>query len=135
MKETPHTRPISMIPSSSLQGREADYKGIVVSVPRVLSSWRHSLFAFEWLDPKGALKTKDSLPEAEREKRNSVEKAIEEGAPLECPVLGIGLLDTVEIGAGRAVFLTLAAHGFTEVEVHVPEKSFRFFKDFLASTP
>ena len=116
----------------SLKGREDRYAIIRVNTAAILSSWRKSLFSFEWLNPDGSLRSIDELPLHERDKRLKAEKMIAQDQPLERPVLGIGLLDNVEIGAGRDIFMTLAAHGLKEIEVHVPLSVQADFKPFLS---
>ena len=116
----------------SLKGREDRYAVVRVDTVAILKSWRQSLFAFEWLTPEGDLRTIDDLPLHERDKRLKVEKHLKAGDPLQRPVLGIGILDNVEIGAGRDVFLTLAAHGIKDVEVHIPLSSQKDFNSFLS---
>ena len=117
---------------SSLKGREDRYTVVRVNTGAILKSWRSSLFSFEWLTPEGTLRILDDLPLHERDKRLKVEKHLARGEALERPVLGIGILDNVEIGAGRDVFLTLAAHGLKEVEVHVPLSAQKEFNSFLS---
>jgi len=115
----------------SIKGREDRYVRVRVEAAKTIKSWRSSLFSFEWLTPDGAIRGLDDLPLHERDKRLKVEKALQAGQSLACPVLGIGLLDNIEIGAGRDVFLTLAAAGHTAIEVHIPVSSKKEFQDFV----
>jgi hypothetical protein len=117
---------------SSLKGREDRYTVLRVDTAAILKSWRASLFSFEWLTPEGTLRTLDDLPLHERDKRLKVEKHLARGEALERPVLGIGIMDNVEIGAGRDVFMTLAAHGLKDVEVHIPVSAQKEFNSFLS---
>ena len=103
-----------------------------VAVEPVLRSWRSSLFSFEWLDADGRLLPVEALSPARREARQAVEARIAARAPLPRPVLGIGLGDHVEIGSGKALFLTLAAQGYGVVPVHVPRANLPDFEEFLA---
>jgi len=98
----------------------------------VLESWRMSLFSYEWVLPDGRIKDLAELSEAEQPKRKIVEDALKNGDKLEKPVLGIGLLENVEIGSGRATFLTLAANGCKTMPVHIPKSSTKEFAPFLA---
>lgn len=109
------------------------YLNVEVSVAAVLKSYRLSLFSFEWLDAAGQVKDMQALPEKERPKRENVERALKQGGALERPVLGIGIQDNVEIGAGRAVFLTMAALGAKKVPVHIPASHKDDFKSFIAA--
>lgn len=126
------TADINMTDSPSLKGREDRYATILVDSSLVIESWRQSLFSFEWLNPDGSLRTMDELPLHERDKRLKVEKALAAGKPVERPVLGIGILDNVEIGAGRDVFLTLCAQGMKRIEVHVPVSAQGELRPYIA---
>ena len=116
------------------RARPEQYLDITVSVEKVLKSWRVSLFSFEWMKQDGQIKNADELPEAEQPKRREVERKLQAGEALEKPVLGIGLLDNVEIGSGRAVFLTLAASGVAVIPVHIPKSNEGEFKAFRADS-
>lgn len=119
------------IDNPAVKGREDRYVELAVRPEKILESWRLSLFSFEWLRPDGRIKAIEDLSSAEREKRAKIEVALAGGEALEKPVLGIGMLDNVEIGSGRAVFLTLAAHGIDSVPVHVPEGHAASFRPYM----
>lgn len=97
------------------------FLSVVVDVRKVIKSYRQSLFAFEWLDPEGHIKGIDDLNTNFAEQRRLVEQNLASGKALPQPVLGIGLLGCVEIGAGRDVLLTLAALGVDTMPVHIPQ--------------
>lgn len=124
---------ISYKDSAAIAGREDKYVTVRVQTGKVLADWRKSLFSFEWLLPDGALRPLDELPLTQRDKRLHIENALKNGQPLERPVLGIGILDNIEIGAGREIFLTLAAHGEDTLEAHIPKSSHKEFKQFLTA--
>ncbi|MCB1562648.1 MAG: hypothetical protein KDJ75_03660 [Alphaproteobacteria bacterium] len=108
------------------------YMEIIIRVPDILESWRESLFSFEWIWRDGRIKTLQELPENERVLRQAVEDKIRQGRALPKPVLGIGLMDNVEIGSGRAVFLVMADRGLGKMPVHIPKSNEEDFKAFLA---
>lgn len=108
------------------------YIAINVRVPDVLKSWRDSLFSFEWLNPDGAIKAAQDLSIHEHSKRMQVEHLLKVGKPVPMPILGIGMMDNVEIGSGRAEFLTVAAHGIKIIPVHIPKSNESDFKAFVA---
>lgn len=130
-KSDPSQR-IDFVDNNAVKSRPGAYLAVTVRVDSVLKSWRASLFAHEWMRPDGQLKTGPELSENERPKREAVEALLRAGGTLEKPVLGIGLLESVEIGAGRATFLTLAAHGMATIPVHIPASQQKEFKGFLA---
>ena len=105
---------------------------IMIDVPKALESWRNSIFSFEWVLSDGKIKEAEELCERERPKRMAVEERLKNGLPLEKPVLGIGLEDNIEIGSGRAEFLTLAALGVKKIPVHIPQSNEKDFKLFRA---
>lgn len=113
-------------------GEPGRYLSVHVYVPEIVKSWRGSLFSFEWLRPDGKIKTASELTAAEREKRQAVEQLIQAGAAIPMPILGIGMMDNVEIGVGRAELLTLAASGIETMPVHIPKSSESDFKPFRA---
>lgn len=108
------------------------YLDVTVDVPTVLKSWQQSLFSHEWLSPEGRIKDLKELPASEQPKRETVELAIAQGRDISKPVLGIGLLDNIEIGSGKAEFLTLAALGHKKIPVHIPKSNESDFKDFIS---
>ena len=116
----------------AIAGREDRYSVIKIDTAKVLKSWKTSLFSFEWLNPDGSIRKLDDLPMQERDKRLEAEIRLKSGKPLERPVLGIGIMDHIEIGSGRAVFLTLASHGHKVIDVHIPSSNRSDFKPFLA---
>lgn len=106
------------------------YVSIVIHGQRALRSWRKSVFSYEWLLPDGTIKNIDQLPEAERPKRKAAEEKIDSNGPIEKPVLGIGMFDNIEIGIGRADFLTLIARGVPHIHVHIHKTNEIDFKEF-----
>jgi len=130
VNKTIHKPPV-FIDSPSVKGREDRYVIVTLEAPRVIKSWRQSVFSFEWLDSDGQIRALDDLPVRERDKRLNVESLIISGQALERPVLGIGMMDHLEIGAGRAVFLTLAALGHTAIECHIPKSNETEFQSFI----
>jgi hypothetical protein len=124
---------VKFIDHQAKQATPERYLDVLVKVESVLESYRLSLFSFEWLDAAGRIKDTPALPEKERPKRENVERALKNGAALEKPVLGIGIQDNIEIGSGRAVFLTLAALGVKRIPVHIPASHKDDFKTFIAA--
>ena len=123
---------LEFVDNPAVQIRRDNYLDVTIDVEKMLSSWRSSLYAYEWMLPDGRIKTRDELPENEQPKRDEAEEKIKKGRALEKPVLGIGLLENVEIGSGRALLLTLAAAGAKSIPVHIPKTNEDEFKPFLS---
>lgn len=124
---------IKFIDNAAIGTRHENYTTVFVDVRAVLKSWQLSLFSFQWLSPEGQIKSLPELPVDEQPKRKGVEEKLQAAAAIERPILGIGLMDNIEIGVGRAEFLTLAAHGMETIPVHIPKSNESDFKAFLAT--
>ena len=128
----PTQNDIKFIENTGLNGSAERYMTVVLDVNKALKSWQISLFSFEWLHADGRIKKMEELPEHERPKRTAAESKLKQGSPFEQPVVGIGIADNIEIGMGRADFLTLAAHGIKRIPVHIPKSCESDFKAFMA---
>lgn len=117
----------------SVKLRNQPYETIEVDLEKVLKSWKASLYSFEWLDQDGKIKPVAELKEADQKRRRQIEARIEKGMPLEMPILGIGMLDNVEIGVGKAVLLTAAAMGTKTMPVHVASVHLDDFKAYIVA--
>ena len=123
---------LNFIDNPIATSRVDHYLSVTVSVDKVMKSWMGSLHAFEWILPDGRIKSRDELSEKEQPKRDQAEKLLENTDPIEKPILGIGLLENIEIGSGRALFLTLASRGLKEIPVHIPISNKEEFDSFLS---
>ncbi len=122
---------LEFIANPAVKGRRDHYLDVTVDTAKILKSWQSSLYSFEWMLPDGRIKSRDELPASEQLKRDEAEEKIRDGKKLDKPILGIGLLENVEIGSGRALFLTLAATGLKEIPVHIPKSNEDEFKPFI----
>lgn len=96
-----------------------DYVEIMVAPSRLLDAWAQSMFACEMLSKNGDIKPVEEMHEDIREKFLTVKKVIEQGGSVTKPVIGIGLMDNIEIGIGREISVALYAGGVAEMPVHV----------------
>ena len=104
-----------------------------VDVARILESWKTSLFSYEWLDGEGNIKEFQDLDAPQADKLRIVQGKVAAGEALEKPVLGIGMLDNVEIGSGHAAFVIAVTNGHKTIPAHIPKSCESDFKDFLAA--
>lgn len=125
----------SFIDHPSLASNAERYTCVSVDCARVIESWSRSLFAYEWLTPDGSIKKPEDLGRAEQERRAQVIADLAAGKPLKRPMLGIGLLESVEFCMGRAEFLTLADMGERRLEVHIRKDLESDFKNYLSALP
>lgn len=127
----PNLQNIQFIDNDAINTNSQAYLEVRVDTSLVIKSWKLSLYSFEWLESDGRIKAHGNLPFREQERRNQVEEALAKGQTIGKPVLGIGLMDNIEIGAGKAEFLTLAAHGVQEIPVHILKSCESDFKPFI----
>ena len=119
-QETISSQDVQFTTNPAILPRRLEYQDMQLAMADILSSWHQSLLAHKWLDSQGQLRPKDNLAERQRLQRAHVEQLIADRQPLPTPVLGIGMFEHIEIGAGRDVVLTLAAHGIETIPAHVP---------------
>ena len=108
-----------------------DYLEVSVMVERVLESWRDSILSFEFLNKDGELRSDRELSPKNKEKRQSVDVKLRDKHAIEKPILGIGLMDNIEIGSGRDIFMALAVQGVTTMPVHIRRKQASEFDKYI----
>lgn len=128
----PVSETVKFIDNTVVAARPDHYMEIMVDAEKVLLSLQKSLFSYDWILPDGRIKSCEELPESDQKKRQDIEKKLEQDEPLEKPVLGIGIIENVEIGSGKATFLTLAAIGQKTIPVHIPKSNEQEFAPFLS---
>ena len=102
-----------------------------VIVEKVLESWKDSILSFEFLNTDGSMRMDRELSPKNQARRVEVEEKIRANKPLERPILGIGLMDNIEIGSGRDIFMTLCGQGYTITSVHIRKSQEDEFKDYI----
>ncbi len=73
----------------------------------------------------------DHLNMLDRDKVLKAKKILQAGEALPRPVLGIGILDNIEIGAAREVFYVIAGAGHKTLSVHIPRSNQGEFRPYL----
>jgi len=122
--------PLTFIDNTIITAKPEKYKTISVSSKKVLSSWKNSLFSFEWLLPDGSIRQPTEMQDTIQSQFETIQKKIDENQPLKRPILGVGLMDNVEIGSGKDILLTLAARNHKTIEVHILKNDEDFFKGY-----
>ena len=125
------SQPLHLTDNPAISARADRYMTVSVDIGRVLGGWRQSLMAHEWLNSDGTLRDTDHLNMLDRDKVLKAQKAWERGEALPRPVLGIGILDNIEIGAARDIFYVLATSGAKTLEVHIPRSNQSEFRPYL----
>lgn len=125
------TKTLKLIDNPTLKGREANFIIIDIDSDKIIKSWKLSLFSFEWLTPEGKVKDEKSLEADKAEKFKQVQAAYNDNQSLERPILGLGIMDNVEIGSRKEVLLTLYSLGIKNLSVHIPKNCLNDFKKYM----
>jgi hypothetical protein len=123
--------PLNFTDNPAISGREEKFITVTVAIEPVLASWQSSLFSHEWLTPEGSIKKRESLTPALQEKYDQAAALIQRNAPLTKPVLGIGIMDNIEIGSSKDLFMVLATQGTQTIPVHIPKSHLDYFRVFI----
>ncbi|MEM8832937.1 MAG: hypothetical protein AAGB32_00200 [Pseudomonadota bacterium] len=121
---------IIFIDNQIVTAKPDQYLTLNVDTAKTLKSWKNSLFSFEWLTPDGKIRSEAEMADTVLQQYQTVRELINKGDSLKRPVLGVGLIDNVEIGSGKDVFLTLASENIDTIEVHISKKDQDFFESF-----
>ncbi len=124
------TLPIKLIDNKAVQSNPQKYVSITVILQGVVDSYKGSLFSFEWLDQDGNVRQPKTMDDVQKSKYDSVYTAYKTEMPLERPILGIGMMENIEIGSRRDVLLTLYSVGVETMDVHIPKACLDDFKQF-----
>jgi len=122
---------IDFISRASVKNNQAVYTDINVDVSKILESWKLSVFAHHWLTSDGAIKDVVDLSDKNKERRTAAEQLIADGKPLEKPILGIGIYDNIEIGAGTAELCVATLHNIKTIPVHIRTTNLDDFKPYI----
>ena len=96
-----------------------DYVEFTLSPSRILKAWQSSLFAHELLDKDANVKDdKDMAPETYQRYIDATE-ALKRREAIAKPVIGIGIMDGVEIGIGREIIAACQTMGVDDIPVSV----------------
>ncbi len=96
-----------------------DYVEMMLSPQDILQAWRDSMFSFDLLDNDGQVKSKDKMNSDILQKYLDVTDAIKRGEDTPKPILGIGIMDNIEIGIGREIVAATAVANIPTIPIHV----------------
>ena len=118
------------VSSRAVQDHPNPYAVLSIDMNKAVESWRQSIIAHEWLSKDGAFKGIDALSAPLKTQWEESLARAESGYEIERPILGLGVLDNIEIGTNRSI-LSVADHlGIDSIEVVVPEGMVKLFKEF-----
>ncbi len=120
MSTAPQLKEPSFVDHPNVSGGNKDaYIDAVLDLDKALPSWRQSLLAYNWLTSDGHAKPVETLGAAQKEKYDEAVALLSAQQSLPKPIIGIGMIDNVEVGSGAAIIVLMAHQGFTQIPVHV----------------
>lgn len=123
--------PIKFIENPNISGKQDKYITLELSLDKIIKSWRKSLFSFEWILPDGKVRTPNEMTEDIKLKYTYALQFVQENRPIPMPILGIGVMDNVEIGSGREFVLMLYTQKAKILYAHVPINDEKEFTGYL----
>lgn len=105
------------------------YVVMQLDLQKTIESWAMSIVAHEWLK-SGIFKLHADLQDHLQEEWTTMLESVQTTKTFVRPILGIGVLDNVEVGTNRAV-LSVAKHlELVSIEVVVPKPMADLFEEF-----
>lgn len=121
----------NFIQNPHIRKREDKYLTVQLDMDKVIESWRKSLFSFEWLLPNGHLRKPDEMTEEILDKYNFALSLYKDNKPLPMPILGIGVMDNIEIGSGKEFVLMLYGKNSKNFHAHIARQDEKEFLSFI----
>ena len=85
----------------------------------ILKAWATSIFAHEILTDGGEIKPQKAMQEATLEKFIAATDAFKKGESQPKPIIGVGIMDNIEIGIGREIIAAAKDFGIDTLPVHM----------------
>jgi hypothetical protein len=102
-----------------VQNAPHDYVEITLSPQKILSAWTLSMFAHELLNKDGTVKNPDDMNAPTLQKFIEAKTFIKRGEALPKPIIGIGIMDNLEIGIGREIVAAAAHDNIAQIVVNM----------------
>lgn len=84
----------------------------------LIKAWAQSMFSYELLTKDGNLKPQNQLKPHTIEKLAAAKNIFVQGGEIIKPVIGVGIMDNIEIGIGCEIVVAAYDVGITEMPVH-----------------
>ena len=108
-----------------------EYIEMVAPPMDLLDAWSLSMFAHELLYNDGSIKAEADMNDVTLDRYLNALSNLKKGEPMPRPVLGIGIMDGVEIGLGREIIAACATLNISEISFHVRQAQAKEIKKLL----
>jgi|GEM_PF-3608030 len=110
-----------------------DYDKKMLSPHKILHLWSSSMFSYELLDKNKQVKAVEDMKPDTQQKYKQVIDAIQSSQSIEIPIIGIGMIDGIEIGLGRESIAACDVLGIDTIPVYVRQSQKDEIEVLLAS--
>jgi len=108
-----------------------DYEELSIAPHDLLRAWSLSMFAHELLAKNGNIKSESELSGQTLEKYVAALEMIKRSEPLSKPIIGIGIMDGVEIGIGREIIAACVSMNIGKISINVRKAQSKDVKKLL----
>ncbi len=96
-----------------------DYVEISLSPDKIMMAWATSLYSYELLNKDGTVKSTGDMMDETLQRYVDAEEKLRRGEGVSKPIIGIGIMEGIEIGIGREIVAAAKALGVKEIPVYV----------------
>jgi hypothetical protein len=96
-----------------------DYVEMSLAPDKIMVAWSTSLYSYELLNKDGSIKRTDEMVDETLQRYVDAEEKLKRGEAVPKPIIGIGIMEGIEIGIGRELVAAAKALGVHEMPVHV----------------
>lgn len=125
------TQSIEFYDHEVVQNAPNDYIEIALSPVEILDAWTLSMFAHELLNKDGSVKSKKDMNPSTMQKYIDMHSLIKRGEPIPKPVIGIGIMDNLEIGIGREIIAAAMQNNISQIIVNIRKAQVTEIKKLL----
>lgn len=96
-----------------------DYIEVILLTDKIINAWTLSIFAHELLNKNGDIKDHDQMNSDTLQKYIIALDSLKKSTEIAKPILGIGIMDNIEIGIGREIIIAAKKLSIDKIPVHL----------------
>ena len=102
-----------------VQRAPSDYVEMQMQPEAILKAWSLSMFAHEVLNKDGSIKSDKDMSAVTLEKYLAAKECLKRGEAVSKPIIGVGIMDNIEIGIGREIVAASYDLKINSIPVHM----------------
>ncbi len=112
-----------------------DYYEMTLNAYSVLKAWSSSLFAHELLKSDGTIKDQSEMSDGTLDKYITATELIKKQESIAKPIIGVGMMDGIEIGVGREIIAVCHQMNIDTIPVQMRKAQRAEIEKLLPSVP